>query len=171
MKSKHNGSGDGHVTETPDVSHIRNEDVTHEASDVYVRGVATFLLALTVLTIAVYLLMWGMFRIMYAQETKKDEPASPMAMSEHERMPPEPRLQSAPGFGEELGKQIEKKEGETGGQPAPPRPRDPRWENRVLRQHWKEILQNGEKDPSGKMIVLPIEEAKKQLLAKGLPTR
>ena len=41
MKSKHNGDGQVHVTETPDVSHIRNEDVTHEASDVYVRGVAT----------------------------------------------------------------------------------------------------------------------------------
>ena len=32
----------GHKTETPDVSHIRNVEVTHETSDVNVRGVLTF---------------------------------------------------------------------------------------------------------------------------------
>ena len=31
--------GNGHKTETPDVSHIRNVEVTHEASDVSVIGV------------------------------------------------------------------------------------------------------------------------------------
>ena len=36
----HNGNGHGHVTETPDVSHIKNIDVTHEVSDVELRGIA-----------------------------------------------------------------------------------------------------------------------------------
>ena len=34
-----NGHDAGHVTETPDVSHIKNIDVTHEASDVSVSGI------------------------------------------------------------------------------------------------------------------------------------
>ena len=39
---KHNGHrGDGHKTDTPDVSHIRNEEVGHERSDVSVQGVVT----------------------------------------------------------------------------------------------------------------------------------
>jgi len=32
-------TGNGHQTETPDVSHIRNVEVTHESSDVNVRAV------------------------------------------------------------------------------------------------------------------------------------
>lgn len=171
MKSKHNGNGHGHVTETPDVSHIRNLDVTHETSDVYVRGIVNFLLGLTAMTVIVYLLMWGMFRILYAQEEARDDSPSPMAMNSQERLPPEPRLQAAPGFAEDLAKQEKKAEGlpidheETGS------PRDALFEIKVLREHWKMVLEDGEKDPSGKVIVRPIEEAKKELLSKGLPVR
>ena len=43
----------GHKTETPDVSHIRNVEVTHETSDVNVRGVLTFVVVLASSTIAV----------------------------------------------------------------------------------------------------------------------
>ena len=31
-----------HVTETPDTAHIKNIDVTHEESDVYIGGIAKF---------------------------------------------------------------------------------------------------------------------------------
>jgi len=38
-REKSNGHrGDAHKTETPDVSHIRNVEVTHEKSDVSVRA-------------------------------------------------------------------------------------------------------------------------------------
>ena len=56
MKEKHKGNG--HKTETPDVSHIRNVEVTHEASDVSVRGVLTFVVVLTIATATVCLGMW-----------------------------------------------------------------------------------------------------------------
>ncbi|HEV7395795.1 MAG TPA: hypothetical protein VGN86_04730 [Pyrinomonadaceae bacterium] len=172
MKSKHNGNGHGHVTETPDVSHIRNLDVTHETGDVYVRGIVTFLLGLSAMTVIVYLLMWGMFRILYAQEEARDDSPSPMAMSSQERLPPEPRLQSAPGFAADLAKEGEKKaEGHPGEVENSGKPRDPLFEIKVLREHWKMTLESGEKDPSGKVIVRPIEEAKKELLNKGLPVR
>jgi len=165
MKSKHTGNGHEHVTETPDVSHIRNVDVTHETSDVYVRGIATFIAGLTIMTIAVYLLMWGMFKVLYSQEENRDEPPSPMAMSSKERLPPEPRLQSAPGFGEGLEKQARAKEGEgSKDHKQTPEPKDPLWEIKVLREHWKMTLEQGVKDQNGNFVVLPIEEAKKELL-------
>ena len=86
----------GHKTETPDVSHIRNEEVTHEASDVSVSGVGTFVLVLTIATIVISIGMWLLFRYFNAQEAKERQPG-PMALSQQERLPPEPRLQAAPG--------------------------------------------------------------------------
>jgi hypothetical protein len=57
MKEK----GNGHKTETPDVSHIRNVEVTHEPSDVSVSGVFTFVVVLTIATATVCLGMWLLF--------------------------------------------------------------------------------------------------------------
>ena len=104
VKSTHNRNGHDprHATETPDVSHIKNLDVTHEASDVNISGILKFVMGLTVLSVVVFLLMWGLFRILNAQETEKEPPAGPMAMTEKERLPPEPRLQAAKGFGVKL---------------------------------------------------------------------
>lgn len=169
MKSKLGSNGHGHVTETPDVSHLRNVDVTHELSDVNIRGIITFIVGLTVMTIAVYLLMWGMFRALSEAEIKKEREASPMAMSAAERLPPEPRLQGAPGFAEELEKEARVKEGEKS--EGAPKPKDPLWEIKVLREHWESTLKNGAKDRSGKVVVLPIEDAKRELLKQGLPVR
>ena len=87
----------GHKTETPDVSHIRNVEVEHETSDVSVKGVATFVAVLTITTIVISIGMWFLFRYFDAQEAK-ERPAGPMALSQQERLPPEPRLQAAPGF-------------------------------------------------------------------------
>ena len=169
MKSEHSGNGQKHVTETPDVSHIRNLDVTHEMSDVHTQGILTFIVGLTVMTIVVYLLMWGMFRVLTTREEKRDEPPSPMAMTGKERLPPEPRLQSAPGFAEELDKEVGVKESEHA--QGPPKPKDPLWEINMVRTHWESILKNGAKDQSGKFVILPIDEAKKELLRQGLPVR
>ena len=38
-----------HTTETPDASYIKNIDVTHETSDVYIGGIAKFVVGLLVL--------------------------------------------------------------------------------------------------------------------------
>src|SRR5918992_4522198 len=97
-----NGHGDKHVTEIPDVSYIKNIDVTHEASDVSVSALLKFVGALTVMTILVFVLMWALFWFFNQQEDKKETAPGPMAMTEQERLPPEPRLQGAPGFGLKL---------------------------------------------------------------------
>ena len=157
---KHNGHG--HATETPDVSHVRNVDVTHEVSDVNVPAILKFVLGLVVMTIAVYLLMLLLFSFFNAKEMKKDEesPAGPMAMTEQESLPPEPRLQSAPGFGVKL----------ENGQWVPLEKREPQAEYQVLREQWNSVLKEGSKDQSGRTVGLPIEQAMQKILeGHGLP--
>jgi len=167
--NKHNGKGQSrddlrHVTATPDVSHIKNVDVTHEASDVDISGILKFVMGLTVLGAVVFVLMWGMFRLLNAQEAEKEPPPGPMAMTEEERLPPEPRLQAARGFGVKLENgewvDLEKKE--------------PEAEFRVLHEQWERRLNCQSEDESPGTIpnCVPIDEAMKKLLeGGGVPVR
>ena len=158
------------VTETPDASYIKNVDVAHETSDVQVGGIAKFVVALSILTIAVFILMWVMFR---SFESKvKEPPRSPLALTGKERLPPEPRLQAAPGFAEQLEK-TEKVGGEeaTASPTGSPVPKDALWEINELRQQWNDVLQNGPVDKDGKRYGMPIEKAKEEILKQGLPVR
>jgi len=163
--TKHNGNGHGrlHVTETPDVSHIKNIDVTHEASDVSVSGILKFVVGLTVLCVAVFVLMLGLFRFLNAQETVKEPPAGPMAMSEKERLPPEPRLQAAKGFGVKL------ENGET----VDLEKREPEAEYRVLREQWERRLncQSAEGVSDLGTTCTPIEAAMEKLIQSGVAVR
>jgi len=158
---------DGHVTETPDVSYIKNVDVTHETSDVYIAGIAKFAIALLVLTVAVYFLMWGLFRVF--ESRVKEPPRSPMALTGRDRLPPEPRLQGAPGFGEGLEKNANAGKSKAAGSPEPPK--NPLWEIKAVRDQWNDVLENGPVDQSGKRYGMPIEKAKQEILKQGLPSR
>lgn len=153
--------GNGHVTETPDVSHIKNVDVTHEESDVNVPALLKFVIALTVMTAAVYVLMLGLFAFFNRQITRADPEPGPMALSEQERLPPEPRLQGARGFGVDL----------EDGQTVLLENREPEAEFEVLRKQWDSVLEKGTKDSSGNPTGLPIEEAMKKVAEQGLPSR
>jgi len=165
VKRGHNGKGRGHITETPDVSHIKNVDVTHELSDVNVPAILKFVGGLTVLTIVVYVLMLLLFNFLNSRQAEKEPTPGPMAMSEQERLPPEPRLQSGRGFAQDLAKSA----GETDA--GKDKPRDPLWEIRVLRNQWNDALENGLRDQSGQTIGLPIEQAMQKILeGKGLPS-
>ena len=156
--SKHKGNGKLHVTETPDVSHIKNLDVTHEASDVSVGGILKFVVGLTIFAVVVHVLMWGMFRLLKAQEEKEPAPG-PMAMTEQERLPPAPRLQSATGFGVKL----------ENGEWVNLEVREPEAEYRVLRAQWDQILSG--KDQSGRVVGMPIDQAMEKVLEAGVPSR
>jgi hypothetical protein len=81
-----------------------------------------------------------------------------MAMSEQESLPPEPRLQSAPGFAADLTKSV--------GDTAPKTPKDPLWEIRVLREQWDRDLREGAKDQSGRTLGMPIEAAMQKFVAE-----
>jgi|SRR5437773_1991848 len=160
------------VTETPDASYIKNVDVAHETSDVSIGGVAKFVIALSVLTIVVFLGLWGMFRILEQREERRDVRRSSIALTDKERLPPEPRLQGAPGFAEQLQEsQTPNEERSTTAGEALPKPKSPLWEIDALRRQWKDVLDNGPRDQNGNRYGMPIEEAKKRLIEQGLPTR
>ena len=168
MAGRHNGNGHDrhdarHATETPDVSHIKNVDVTHEADNVNISGILKFVMGLTVLGVVVFVLMWGMFRLLNAQEAEKEPPAGPMAMTEEERLPPPPRLQAARGFGVKLenGEWVDLEK------------REPEAEYRVLRAQWEERLNCSRVEESQSLTpkCVPIQEAMKKLLEVGVPVR
>ncbi len=159
MKSNGQHKGDGHRTETPDVSHIRNVEVTHEASDISVNGVLAFVMVLTLATIAVSAGLVLLFNYFNAQEAKERGPG-PMALTKDERLPPEPRLQLAPGFAVTL----------ENGQREHLENKPPQSEYRVLKKQWEDALNGELKDQSGNPIGMPIEDAIKQI-GSSLPAR
>jgi hypothetical protein len=92
-----------------------------------------------------------------------------MALSEKDRLPPEPRLQGAPGFADELDKAAQAKNenrGEAGKEikNIAPVPKDPLWEIRVVRDQWNDVLKNGPVDENGQRYGMPIEKAKEEVL-------
>lgn len=154
-------SGNGHKTETPDVSHIRNVEVTHETSDINVNGVLTFVVALTIMTIGVYIGMVLLFNRFQGQAAK-EVPPGPMALSQNERLPPEPRLQAAPGFEVTLqdGTKIDLKI------------KPPQAEFQTVNEQWEQELKGALKDATGRPQAIPIADAIKQVVAgEGLPAR
>lgn len=86
------------IHETPDVSYITNPDVAHEESDVAVRPLLWFVGGLTFFTIVVCLAMFLMFKYFLNREMAQELAPSPLARQGEERLPPEPRLQLAPGW-------------------------------------------------------------------------
>jgi hypothetical protein len=143
------GKQNGHKTETPDVSHIRNVEVMHETSDINVSGVLKFVAALTIGTIAVYIGMVFLFNL-FNKQAQEPQPG-PMALTKQERLPPEPRLQAAPGFAVTLdnGKKVDLEL------------RVPQAEYRVLHEEWQQQLNSG---------AMPIDDAIKKISGT-LPVR
>jgi hypothetical protein len=159
-KSEHNRKRN--VTETPDTSHVKNVDVAHEISDVNVGAILTFVGLLTAMTIVIYVGMYFLFWFFNTREVSKEPQPGPMAMTEKERLPPEPRLQVAPGFDLKL----------ENGQSVNLELREPQAEYRELRNQWEQALNEGLRDQSGRVVGVPIDEAIKAI-ANGnvLPSR
>ena len=139
------------IHETPDVSHIQNPDVQHEESDVNVRGILIFVAGLFVLMGVTLVLMYFMLNFFEKQEAARETRPGPMALTEEkDRLPPEPRLQAAPGFGAE-GQNLELQE--------------PQAEIKVVRKRWHEALEKGTVDEKTKARTsIPIKDAMKQVL-------
>ena len=157
-KEKHNG----HQTETPDVSHIRNPEVEHETSDVNVRGVMTFVVVLTIATIAVAIGLRILFGVFNQLEAKEQPQPGPMALrpGDEKRLPPEPRLQGSKGFAVTL-ENGERKNLELS---------IPQSEYMELRRQWEGNLKTGGKDQSGNVVGMPIEAAIEKIASEGLPS-
>jgi hypothetical protein len=176
MKADHNGHGGGpgeeHSTGGSGGPRAKSIEANYEVNDVELRGIIVFLVGLTVMTVAVYLLMLGMFKLLNNREAEQEtgKPRPVLALSEKERLPPEPRLQSAPGFAQQLGKEIGAKGDEAGAESE--RPKERTWELDQLRLKWNEDLQQGPKDQNGQPSGISIDEAMKRILeGNSLPDR
>ncbi len=102
--------------------------------------------------------MWALLNVLADNAETTQDAANPMQMSEKERLPPEPRLQGAPGFGVESGNGRVNMELDA-----------PQAEYRELRSQWQEIWENGQKDAAtGTVITLPIEAAKEKFLSENV---
>ena len=137
-------------TESP----LDNPDVAHEHSDINVRALVRFTVALFIVTVIVHILMWGMFRLLESRAARNDAALSPVARPTTE-MPA--NTVANPIFGAK--------------QATPLLTNEPS----VLRQHRlqeAEALGNyGWVDEKSGVARIPIEEAKKLILQRGLPAR
>ncbi|MGH7782592.1 MAG: hypothetical protein ACREO5_01940 [Candidatus Binatia bacterium] len=129
----------------------------YEPNDIRLKGIVYFAVGLVILIVITFGLMWALLGVMEDQMSYKKD-TSPMAMSEKERLPPEPRLQSAPGFG------VDSPDGRINLEL-----REPSAEYREMRREWDQKVEKGIVDPStGAILAMPIDVAKEKLLEENV---
>jgi len=115
----------------------------HEPNTVNIPGVVKFLVWLSVAVIVVALLMWGLLH--YFDKRKAQEAPPPSPLAPEVRVPPEPRLQGAPGSVSSPAEDI-----------------------RRFREQEDQMLNSyGWIDQQRGIIRIPIEQAKKMIEQKG----
>ena len=120
-----------------------NPAVHHEESDVNIRGILAFGVALIVAAIVVYLVVGGVFKYLDIREARQPQPEYPLAAAEENRLPPEPRLQT-----------------------------NPRQDLADLRAREEQALTSYSwVDRNAGVVRIPIDEAIKKTLERGLPAR
>jgi hypothetical protein len=128
----------------PPATHLTvHAEIRHEESDVDFRGILVFGAGLIVTCLAVSLVVWVLFQHFEAREARPRTPEFPLATTEEHRLPPEPRLQT-----------------------------DPREDLQALRNAEQQTLTTYSWVDRGAGIVrIPIEEAMKLTVQRGLPAR
>ncbi len=137
-------------------------DKPYEENEIGMRGIFGFAIGLFLMIVVTFALMWALLNVMKDNAKKEDDQArNPMAMTDKEHLPPEPRLQLAPGFGVESEKGWVNMELQAPGD-----------EYAELRRQWEEIWKNGRKDEkTGMTTIMPIEMAKQKFLAQNVKAR
>lgn len=136
----------------------------YEENEIGMRQILYFSGGLFLLIVVTFGLMWILMLVMEDQKAEDDAAArNPVALKKEERLPSEPRLQAAPGFG------VDGPNGRINLELKPPQS-----EYRELKKIWDKELAEGQKiAKDGKMtvVMLPIEEAKKEVLSENLKAR
>jgi hypothetical protein len=128
---------------TEDQTRIEHPSVAHETSDVNVRAVLGFGIALLVAAGLIHIVVYLLFAALETREARKSMPVYPLAQGQADRLPPEPRLQEHPE------QDLEEMRAE---------------ETRVLNSYaWV--------DEKTGVVRIPIDRAKQLLLKRGLPVR
>lgn len=136
-----------------------NFDKPYEENEVGMKGIIGFGIGLFLLIVITFGLMWLLLYVMEKDAKETKDRKHPLALSEKEKLPPEPRLQAAPGFGVN----------DPNGRPINLELKDPRSEWWELQKIWQDEWLNGRRAviEGGKttQLSLPIKEAKEKLLA------
>jgi hypothetical protein len=115
----------------------------HEESDVNLRAIFGFGAGLLGVALVVHLLIAGLFKYFDAREARQPMVDYPIAAAEEHRLPPEPRLQV-----------------------------NPRQDLRDMRADEDDVLTSyGWVDRNAGVVRIPIDEAMKLTLQRGLPAR
>ena len=126
----------------PDGDPLHNEDVAHEHSDINVRAILMFLVGLAGVTALAAAAMWGVFVVLENQAADNDPQLSPLSQPAGQQ-PPEPRLQT----------------------------NEPAALDEVRSAEQKTLQGYGWVDQPAGVARVPIGEAKKLLLQRGVATR
>jgi len=122
---------------------VDSPDVRHEESDVNIRAIFGFGIGLAVAGIVISFVVWLLFQYFEARESRKVTPEFPLAAQQENRLPPEPRLQT-----------------------------NPRADLADLRAEEENVLKTyGWIDKKASVVRIPIEEAMKLTVQRGLPAR
>ncbi|MEP7076327.1 MAG: hypothetical protein ABI878_11005 [Acidobacteriota bacterium] len=135
-------------------------DKPYEENDVRLRGILYFGGGLVLLIVITFGLMWALLGVMEQQMSDKKD-TGPMAMTDKERLPPEPRLQSAPGFG------IDGPDGRVNLELTAPGS-----EYKEMRREWDRKIEKGSVDAAtGAISALPIDVAKEKFLEQSVKAK
>ena len=137
-------------------------DHPYEQNVIGLKGVFYFGIGLVVLIVVTFGLMWAFLNVLADNAREEKQSNTPMRMAnEKDRLPPEPRVQAAPGFG------VEGPSGRINLELQAPQ--SEYWE---LKKQWHQILETGQKDPgTGMMVTMPIEMAKEKFLGQAVKAR
>ena len=131
----------------------------YEENEIRLKGIIGFGIGLVLLIVITFALMWALLSKL--KDYYYVPPSNPMAMSEREKLPPEPRLQLAPGFG------VDSEKGRVNLELMPPGA-----EYQQMRRQWEQVWKHGNKDEkTGVTTILPIEEAKQRLLSQNVKAK
>jgi len=138
-------------------------ELGHEESRVQVAGITWFIIILSIAVVFIGWLMVGLINSFERREQKSEVESRPSPFAaERQKLPPEPRLQLAPGSAEQIDKRI----------PPNLKQQHPLQEMKELRSNWEQQLNSyGWVDEQSGVVRIPIEDAKRLLLQRGLPTR
>ena len=115
----------------------------HEERDVNIRAILAFGAGLVAVAIVIHVLVWLLFVYFNAREAAQPPAEYPLATEQDKRLPPEPRLQTSP-----------------------------REDLRELRAGEDELLTTyGWVDRNTGVVRIPIDEAMKLVIQRGLPAR
>jgi hypothetical protein len=133
----------------------------YEENEIRLRGIVGFGIGLFFLIVITFGLMWALLKVLKDYSAENADPKNPLAMTDRERLPPEPRLQLAPGFG------VDSDAGRVNMELGAPQA-----EWRELKKQWEELWKHGHKDAkTGAVSVMPIDQAKHRLMEIGVKAK